>query len=191
MVTEKTQKYFAHESCYIDEGSEIGEGCKIWHFTHVMSGSKIGQRCSIGQNCVISPKVVIGTNVKIQNNVSVYEGVILEDDVFCGPSMVFTNVINPRSHVIRKHEYKTTLVKKGASIGANATIVCGITIGEYAFIGAGAVVTKDVPPHALMTGVPARQVDWICQCGIRLNAALDCKECKKSYHLTDRGLELE
>jgi UDP-2-acetamido-3-amino-2,3-dideoxy-glucuronate N-acetyltransferase len=191
MPTEKTKNYFAHESTYIDEGSEIGEGCKIWHFTHVMAGAKIGPRCNIGQNCVISPKVIIGTNVKIQNNVSVYEGVILEDDVFCGPSMVFTNVINPRSHVLRKHEYRTTLVKKGASIGANATIVCGTTLGEYCFIGAGAVVTKDVPPHALMVGVPAKQTGWICECGIRLDASLDCKACGKSYQLTAKGLELE
>lgn len=188
---EESEKYFAHESTYIDEGSEIGEGCKIWHFTHVMPGATIGPRCNIGQNCVISPKVVIGTNVKIQNNVSVYEGVILEDDVFCGPSMVFTNVINPRSHVIRKDEYKTTLVQRGASIGANATIVCGVTIGKYSFIGAGAVVTKDVTPNALMVGVPAKQVGWICSCGIRLNAELDCKTCGKSYQLTKDGLKPE
>ncbi len=192
MTKKKEEKpFFVHESSYIDEGCEIGVGTKIWHFSHVMPGARIGERCNIGQNCVISPRVVIGTNVKIQNNVSVYEGVILEDDVFCGPSMVFTNVINPRSHVIRKHEYRTTLVKKGASIGANATIVCGVTIGEYAFVGAGAVVTKDILPHALVTGVPAKQVGWMCECGIRLDAELDCRACKKSYQLTEKGLELE
>src|SRR3989475_5611981 len=144
--------YFVHESCYIDEGCEIGEGTRIWHFTHVMSGARIGRGCNIGQNVVISPDVVIGNNVKIQNNVSVYEGVVLEDDVFCGPSMVFTNVINPRSHVSRRNEYKRTLVRRGATIGANATILCGITLDEYAFIGAGSVVTKDVPAYALMVG---------------------------------------
>lgn len=191
MTQKEKPAYFAHESSYIDEGSEIGEGTKIWHFTHVMPGSKIGQRCNIGQNCVISSKVVIGNNVKIQNNVSVYEGVILEDDVFCGPSMVFTNVINPRSHIIRKHEYQTTLVKKGASIAANATVICGVTIGTFAFVGAGAVVTRDVPAHALVVGIPAKQTGWICECGIRLDASLDCKVCGKSYELTERGLELE
>src|SRR4029079_17687886 len=143
-------EYFAHESAYVDEGVEIGAGTKIWHFSHVMSGSRIGRACNIGQNVVVSPGVTIGNNVKIQNNVSVYTGVELEDDVFCGPSMVFTNVINPRSHVSRKHEYQRTLVRRGASIGANATIVCGVTLGRYSFVAAGAVVTKDVPDYALM-----------------------------------------
>src|SRR3954465_11018893 len=146
--------YFAHESAYIDEGCEIGRGTKIWHFSHVMTGARIGRGCNIGQNVVVSPQVVIGDNVKIQNNVSVYTGVMLEDDVFCGPSMVFTNVVNPRSHVSRKHEYRTTLVRRGARLGANATIVCGHTIGQYAFIGAGTVVTKDVPDYALVVGNP-------------------------------------
>ena len=163
-----TAEFFAHESCYVDEGCEIGAGTKIWHFTHVMAGATIGRGCNIGQNVVIAPGVVIGDNVKIQNNVSVYTGVTLEDDVFCGPSMVFTNVINPRSQVSRKHEYLATRVKRGASLGANSTIVCGHTIGAYAFVGAGAVVTKDVPDHALVTGVPGRVVGWICECGAKL-----------------------
>src|ERR1043165_4372318 len=150
------KNYFVHESSYVDEPSEIGEETKIWHFSHVMANSRIGRGCNIGQNVVVSPDVVVGDNVKIQNNVSLYTGVTLEDDVFCGPSMVFTNVINPRSHVPRKNEYRRTLVKKGASIGANATIVCGHTLGQYAFVGAGAVVTKDVSAYALMAGVPAR-----------------------------------
>src|SRR3989339_753016 len=154
-------QFYAHESSIIEEGSVIGSGTKIWHFTHIMKGSIIGKNCNIGQNVVVSPNVVIGNNVKIQNNVSLYTGVIVEDDVFLGPSMVFTNVINPRSHVSRKDEYKTTLVRKGASIGANATIVCGITLGRYCFIGAGAVVTKDVPDYALVYGLPARQKGWI------------------------------
>lgn len=161
--------YFVHESSYVDEPCEIGAGTKIWHFCHVMKNSRIGERCNIGQNVVLSPDVVIGNNVKIQNNVSVYTGVILEDDVFCGPSMVFTNVINPRSHVVRRDEYRTTLVKRGASFGANSTIVCGITVGRYAFIGAGAVVTRDVPDYALMVGNPARVRGWMCACGIKLN----------------------
>jgi UDP-2-acetamido-3-amino-2,3-dideoxy-glucuronate N-acetyltransferase len=148
--------YFAHESSYVDEGAEVGEGTKVWHFCHIMNGAKIGKNCSIGQNVNIGSRAVIGNGVKIQNNVSVYDDVIIEDDVFCGPSCVFTNVINPRAFVERKHEYKQTVVKKGASIGANATIVCGITIGEYAFIGAGSVVTKDVPAYALIYGNPAR-----------------------------------
>ena len=160
-----TSDYFVHESSYIDEGVSIGRGTKIWHFCHVMSGARIGANCSIGQNVFIGRDVVVGDNGKIQNNVSLYTGVILEDDVFCGPSMVFTNVINPRSHVSRKHEYAQTLVKKGASLGANCTIVCGYTIGRYAFIGAGAVVTKDVPDYALVVGTPGRIVGWMCCCG--------------------------
>lgn len=161
--------YFVHESSYVDEGARIGKASKIWHFCHVMAGAVIGERCNLGQNVVVMPGTRIGNNVKIQNNVSIYEGVTLEDDVFCGPSCVFTNVMNPRSHVPRKHEYRPTLVKRGSSIGANATIVCGVTLGEYAFIGAGAVVTSDVPPYALMVGVPARRVGWMCQCGERLS----------------------
>ena len=148
--------YFKHESSYVDEGAEIGEGTKIWHFCHVMSGAKIGKNCSLGQNVNVGGKAIIGDGVKIQNNVSVYDNVVLEDDVFCGPSCVFTNVINPRAFVERKHEYKQTVIKKGASIGANATIVCGVTVGEYALIGAGSVVTKDVPAYALVYGSPAR-----------------------------------
>ena len=185
MDTEK--KYFVHESSYVDEGCEIGTGVKIWHFSHVMSKCRIGNGTNIGQNVVVSPNVVLGKNVKVQNNVSIYEGVICEDDVFLGPSMVFTNVINPRSGVIRKHEYKITLVKKGASIGANATIVCGNEIGEYAFIGAGAVVTKPVPAFALMVGNPARQKGWMSEFGHRLefnekNIAV-CEESKQEYLL--------
>jgi len=184
-----TRDYFVHESSYVDEPCEIGEGTKIWHFCHVMKGSKIGRDCNIGQNVVISPAVVLGNNVKIQNNVSVYTGVELEDDVFCGPSMVFTNVVNPRSHVSRKDEYRRTLVRRGASIGANATIVCGHTIGRYAFIGAGAVVTKDVPDFALVLGNPARVAGWVCMCGVRLSLesslsegkVVQCEACGASY----------
>ncbi|UTC53602.1 N-acetyltransferase [Treponema sp. OMZ 803] len=150
------KNYFVHESSYVDEGAEIGEGTKIWHFTHIMSGAKVGKKCSIGQNVNIGGKAIIGNGVKIQNNVSLYDDVVIEDDVFCGPSCVFTNVINPRAFIERKHEYKQTVIKKGASIGANATIVCGVTIGEYALIGAGSVVTRDVPPYALVYGNPAR-----------------------------------
>src|SRR2546428_2377724 len=156
-------EYFVHESSYVDAGARIGKGTKIWHFCHVMPGAVIGERCNLGQNVVVMPGTRIGNNVKIQNNVSIYEGVTLEDDVFCGPSCVFTNVLNPRSHVPRKHEYQPTLVKRGSSIGANATIVCGVTLGEYAFIGAGAVVTSDVPAYALMVGVPARRARRIGQ----------------------------
>jgi UDP-2-acetamido-3-amino-2,3-dideoxy-glucuronate N-acetyltransferase len=159
---------FIHESSYVDDGASVGDGTKIWHFCHVMPGAVIGEHCNLGQNVVVMPGTRIGNNVKIQNNVSIYEGVELEDDVFCGPSMVFTNVVNPRSHVSRKAEYKRTLVRRGATIGANATVVCGVMLGEYAFVGAGAVVTKDVKPFALVTGVPARQVGWVCRCGEKL-----------------------
>lgn len=157
--------YFVHESSYIDEPCEIGAGTKIWHFSHIMSGCKIGEDCNIGQNVVISPNVIIGNNVKIQNNVSVYTGIICEDDVFLGPSCVFTNVINPRSHINRKHEFMQTVIKKGATIGANATIVCGNIIGKYALVGAGSVVTKDVPDYGLVVGNPARLIGWVCACG--------------------------
>jgi UDP-2-acetamido-3-amino-2,3-dideoxy-glucuronate N-acetyltransferase len=179
--------YFAHESSYIDEGSEIGEGTRIWHFSHVMPGARIGRGCNIGQNVMISPDVIVGDNVKIQNNVSVYTGVVLEDDVFCGPSMVFTNVVNPRSHVSRKDEYKQTRVKRGATIGANATVVCGRTIGRFAFIGAGAVVTRDVPDYALVIGNPGRISGWICECGVKLSGSTapppraQCDTCGKEY----------
>jgi len=176
--------YYVHESSYVDEGATIGAGSKIWHFCHVMPGAIIGERCSLGQNVVVMPRARIGDNVKIQNNVSVYEGVILEDDVFCGPSCVFTNVATPRSHVSRRDEYQQTLVKRGASIGANATVVCGNTLGEYCFIGAGAVVTSDVPPQGLMVGVPARRVGWMCRCGERLRlagGAWVCDRCHARY----------
>ncbi len=161
--------YFAHESCYVDENVNIGNDTKIWHFSHILSGSNIGSNCSFGQNCVIGPKVNIGNGVKVQNNVSLYEGVEVEDDVFIGPSAVFTNVINPRAFIVRKYEFKKTLLKKGCSIGANATIVCGVTIGEYALIGSGAVINRDVKPYALMVGVPARQVGWVSRGGNRLS----------------------
>ena len=164
-----TKNYFVHESSYVDEPCKIGKGTKIWHFSHVMKNSVIGENCNIGQNVVVSPDVQLGSNVKIQNNVSIYTGVVCEDDVFLGPSMVFTNVINPRSGVIRKEEYMKTVVKKGASIGANATIVCGNNIGKYAFIGAGAVVTKEVPDYALMVGNPSKNIGWMSEFGERLN----------------------
>jgi UDP-2-acetamido-3-amino-2,3-dideoxy-glucuronate N-acetyltransferase len=163
------KNYFVHESSYVDEPCQIGKGTKIWHFSHVMKNSVIGENCNIGQNVVVSPDVQLGNNVKIQNNVSVYTGVVCEDDVFLGPSMVFTNVINPRSGVIRKEEYMKTVVKKGASIGANATIICGNNIGKYAFIGAGAVVTKEVPDYALMVGNPSKNIGWMSEFGERLN----------------------
>jgi UDP-2-acetamido-3-amino-2,3-dideoxy-glucuronate N-acetyltransferase len=162
-------RYYLHESSYIDEGAEIGSGTKIWHFCHIMPGARIGENCILGQNIFVASDTMIGNNVKIQNNVSIYTGVILENDVFLGPSMVFTNVINPRSHIERKNEYQTTLVKQGVTIGANATILCGITIGEYAFIGAGAVVTRNTPAYGLLFGNPARIRGWMCQCGLRLN----------------------
>ena len=173
-----------HPTAIVDEGAQLGEGTRVWHWVHVCGGARIGARCVLGQNVFVGNDVAIGDNVRIQNNVSIYEGVELEDDVFCGPSCVFTNVMNPRSHVSRKNEYRRTLVKRGASIGANATIVCGHTIGEYAFIGAGAVVRSDVPPYALMVGVPARRVGWICQCGIRLavrEGRARCATCGSEY----------
>lgn len=184
--------YFAHESAVIDEGCTIGKGTKIWHFSHVMTGCAIGENCNIGQNVVISPEVILGNNVKVQNNVSIYTGVICEDDVFLGPSMVFTNVTNPRSAVVRKNKYEKTLVKKGASIGANATIICGITIGEFAFIGAGTVVTKDVKSYALIVGNPGKQTGWMSEYGHKLkfdeNNFAFCPESGEKYLLEDEGV---
>lgn len=173
--------WFAHETACIDENVRIGAGSKIWHFSHVMSGSVIGERCNIGQNVVIGPDAVVGDGCKIQNNVSVYKGVTLEDDVFCGPSMVFTNVFNPRAHIRRMDEARPTLVRKGASLGANCTVVCGTTVGRYAFVGAGAVVTRDVPDHALVYGNPARQHGWVCQCGEKLDTDLVCPACGRRH----------
>jgi UDP-2-acetamido-3-amino-2,3-dideoxy-glucuronate N-acetyltransferase len=181
---------FIHESSYVDEGAVVGDGTRIWHFCHVLPGAVIGERCNIGQNVVVMGGTRIGNNVKIQNNVSIYEGVELEDDVFCGPSMVFTNVSTPRSHVSRRGAYERTLVKRGASIGANATIVCGVTLGEYSFVGAGAVVSRDIPAYALMLGVPARRVGWMCHCGERLpddENELRCDFCGSTYELEKRG----
>jgi len=191
---------FVHESAYVDDGALVGAGSKIWHFCHVMPGAVIGEHCSLGQNVVVMPGTRIGNNVKIQNNVSIYEGVELEDDVFCGPSMVFTNVINPRSHISRRSEYQRTLVRRGASIGANATIVCGVELGPFSFVGAGAVVTGNVKPYALVVGVPARQVGWVCQCGERLDTSegarrsmesperMVCTACGSAYSLEGDGL---
>src|SRR5918994_3136665 len=176
--------YFVHESSYVDDGAVIGRGSKIWHFSHVMPGAVIGEHCNLGQNVVVMPGTRLGNNVKVQNNVSIYEGVVLEDDVFCGPSCVFTNVVNPRSHVSRKSEYRGTLIRRGATIGANATIICGATLGEYAFVGAGALVRGEVQAYALMVGVHARRVGWMCQCGIRLrlqDGAGACAVCGASY----------
>ena len=189
-MTEK--KYFAHESAIVDEGCKIGDGTKIWHFSHIMPGCVIGQQCNIGQNVVISPEVVLGNNVKVQNNVSIYTGVICEDDVFLGPSMVFTNVTNPRSAVNRRGQYSKTTVKRGASIGANATIVCGHDIGEFAFIGAGAVVTKHVPAYALLVGNPARQMGWMSEFGHKLhfdnNGEATCPESGEKYILKENSV---
>jgi len=192
METNSSQ-YFAHETAVIDTDCVIGKGTKIWHFSHIMTGCKIGEKCNIGQNVVVSPDVVLGNNVKIQNNVSIYTGVICEDDVFLGPSMVFTNVINPRSAVLRRDQYKQTLVKKGASIGANATIVCGVTLGEYSFIGAGAVVTKDVKPFSLVVGNPSRHIGWMSEFGHRLyfdeKGVAVCPESKAKYSLNNNEVK--
>jgi len=182
--------YFVHETSVVDAGVSIGSGTKIWHFSHILRDSSIGERCNIGQNVVIGPNVTVGDGCKIQNNVSLYPGVTLEDDVFCGPSMVFTNVMNPRSHVPRKHEFRGTLVKKGATIGANATIVCGNNLGRYSFVGAGAVVTRDVPDHALVLGNPARRVGWMCECGEKLLDDLSCSCGKRRYRETATGLQV-
>jgi UDP-2-acetamido-3-amino-2,3-dideoxy-glucuronate N-acetyltransferase len=186
------KEYFAHETAIVDEGCKIGNGTKIWHFSHIMKNCEIGENCNIGQNVVVSPEVVLGRNVKIQNNVSIYTGVICEDDVFLGPSMVFTNVTNPRSAVVRRGSYEKTLVKKGASIGANATIVCGHDIGEFAFIGAGTVVTKEIPPYALVVGNPSRQIGWMSEYGHRLKfdekGIAICPESKEKYLLKDNNV---
>ena len=188
-------KYQAHASAVIDDGSTIGEGSRIWHFSHVMKGAVIGKRCVLGQNVYVGATAKLGDGVKVQNNVSIYDAVTLEDNVFCGPSMVFTNVMNPRSAIERKNEYRATLVKRGATIGANATIVCGVTIGEYAFIGAGAVVTKDVPAFAMVYGNPSRQHGWVCACGVRLSSdntpqSLTCSACGNHYASGKSGLSL-
>lgn len=181
------KNYFSHETAVIDDGCTIGKGTRIWHFTHIMSSCKIGENCNLGQNVVVSPEVTLGNNVKVQNNVSIYTGVICEDDVFLGPSMVFTNIVNPRSAVVRKDQYVKTLVRKGATIGANATIVCGIEIGEFAFIGAGAVVIRDVPAYALVVGNPAKHIGWMSEFGHRLEFDINneaiCPESKEKYIL--------
>lgn len=175
-----------HPSAIVDDGAVLGEGTRVWHWVHVCSGARIGENCSLGQNVFVGNDVVIGNNVKIQNNVSVYDAVRLEDDVFCGPSMVFTNVFNPRSAIARKSEYRPTLIRRGATLGANSTIVCGVTVGEYAFVGAGAVVSRDVPSFALMTGVPARCTGWMCKCGVKLpkgQGELHCTACGAGYRV--------
>jgi UDP-2-acetamido-3-amino-2,3-dideoxy-glucuronate N-acetyltransferase len=183
------KEYFAHETAVIDEGTKIGKGTKIWHFSHVMTGSEIGENCNIGQNVVISPGVKLGRNVKVQNNVSIYTGVVCDDDVFLGPSMVFTNIVNPRSAIIRKDSYISTIVEKGASIGANSTIICGNRIGKYSFVGAGAVVTKDVKPYALVVGNPARQTGWMSEYGHKLQfddkGFATCPESGEKYRIQD------
>jgi len=179
--------FFKHETAIIDDGAKIGDKTRIWHWTHICGGANIGDNCVLGQNVFISGRVTIGNNVKIQNNVSVYDDVTLEDDVFCGPSMVFTNVINPRAHIERKNEYRKTIVKQGASLGANCTIICGNNIGEYALIGAGAVITKDVKPHALMVGVPGAQIGWVSHAGEILGDDLVCPREKRQYNIDSHG----
>ena len=181
--------YFAHATACVDDGVSIGDDTKIWHFSHIMKGTSLGKNCNIGQNVVIGPDAVVGNGCKIQNNVSVYKGVTLEDDVFCGPSMVFTNVFNPRANIRRMDEARPTLIKKGASLGANSTIVCGVTVGSFAFVGAGAVVTRDVPAHALVYGNPAKMHGWVCECGEKLAHDLACPACGKKYVLAGDGLE--
>jgi len=186
-----SEQFFVHPSSYVDDGATIGKGTKIWHFSHIMSNTSIGENCNIGQNVVAGPDVTIGNGCKIQNNVSLYKGVTLEDDVFCGPSMVFTNVFNPRAHIKRMDEARPTLVKRGASLGANCTVVCGITVGCYAFVGAGAVVTKDIPDHALVYGNPATVRGWVCECGEKLSSDLTCAGCGKAYLQNGVGLGLK
>ena len=180
--------YFTHESSYIDQPVDIGESTKIWHYCHIMTGARIGANCSVGQNVNIASKAVIGNNVKIQNNVSVYDNVIIEDDVFLGPSCVFTNIKTPRAFISKKENYKNTVVKKGASIGANATIVCGTIIGEYAFVGAGSVVTKDVAPYSLVYGSPAKVKGWVCECGEKLDENLVCRDCSRKFKQKNSSL---
>ncbi len=194
MKTIQPNNYEIHSSSIVDDGAIIGNGTKIWHFSHVCGGAKIGSHCSLGQNVFVGNDVIIGNNVKIQNNVSVYDAVTLENDVFCGPSMVFTNVYNPRSHVTRKHQYQKTIVRLGATIGANATIICGVEIGKYALIGAGAVINGNTPDYALMVGVPARHIGWVCQCGVILvkvkdikdtnTHIVDCSSCNNKYNIS-------
>ncbi len=182
---------FIHETACVDDGAIIGAETRIWHWTHICSGAVIGKNCSIGQNVFVADGVVIGSNCKIQNNVSIYKGVTLEDGVFCGPSMVFTNIYNPRAEISKMDQVRPTLVKKGATLGANCTIVCGHTIGQYAFIGAGSVITKDVPDHALMIGNPAKQIGWVCVCGERLTEDLDCTACENQYKMSEIGLSIK
>jgi UDP-2-acetamido-3-amino-2,3-dideoxy-glucuronate N-acetyltransferase len=189
-VIPEQPRYFAHPTAVIDQPCQIGDGTKIWHFSHVMEKSVLGEGCNLGQNVVVSPGVRLGRNVKVQNNVSLYTGVELEDDVFCGPSMVFTNVVNPRSHINRKNEYRKTLVKQGATLGANSTVVCGTTIGRYAFVAAGAVVTRDIADYALVMGVPAKHVGWVCMCGERLPEGTEvvaCTACGKIYLIANES----
>ncbi|MBF0369898.1 MAG: N-acetyltransferase [Magnetococcales bacterium] len=179
---------FIHETAVVDSGVEIGEGSRVWHFSHLLSGTRIGAGCTIGQNVAIGPNVRLGDGCKIQNNVSIYEGVELEAEVFCGPSMVFTNVVTPRAFISRKHAFRPTHVGRGCTIGANATILCGVRLGRYSFVGAGSVVTRDLPDHALMVGNPGRQAGWVCRCGLVLDSDLACSECGKGYQVGDRGL---
>jgi UDP-2-acetamido-3-amino-2,3-dideoxy-glucuronate N-acetyltransferase len=182
-------EYFVHPTAVIDENVTVGQGSKIWHFAHILSGSKVGEKCNLGQNVMVGPDVIIGKNCKLQNNVSVYQGVTLEDGVFCGPSMVFTNIYNPRAEIRKMDQLRPTRVKKGATIGANSTIVCGVTLGRYSFIGAGAVVNKNVPDYAIVVGNPARQIGWACECGERLTEDLDCLACGKQFGKKAEGLE--